>query len=285
MKNLLFIVLFALICGFVFILEDFRAVYAQEQTTEEFTLDEITVTAQMREENQQKVPIMIETISGEDLNMMGRITLEDTLAGISSAIVQKAGKELSVIIRGMDNDAIAGDSFSQVAVTLDGVFSNSFGVGYSGIYDMERVEILSGPQGTLYSRNASGGVVNMVSNNPSTDRYVASGSLELGNYSLINTKGMVNIPLSDKFALRTAFNIVRRDGFVSNGTNDNRVNSARLKFAYYPLEAMSAVLSYEYTHTGGRGQGGGVDAFEDEDDVDDPWYSSQPEDVASTDRD
>lgn len=278
MKKILMVV-FTLTLTLCFSLGDLSLVMAQETQAEEFTLEEITVTAQKREQDLQKVATGVEVIQGYQLTEMGLVDLDEALRNVASALVQHVGEEMTVIIRGMDNDSMPGDSFSQVAVTVDGSFSNSWGVGTTGLYDMQRVEVLAGPQGTLYSRNSSGGVVNMISNNPTTEEVQASGSVELGNFNLVNTQGVLNVPISDAWALRAAFISTKRTGYSDNGLNDTDDRSLRLKLGFTPTDAISAVLTYEYTQLGGKSQGDGYAAFEDQDDVDDPWHSNSNGDL------
>jgi iron complex outermembrane receptor protein len=248
--------------------------YAQD----EFTLEEITVTAQKREQELQKVATTVEVIQGYELTEMGHVDLDEALRNVSNALVQPVGEDMTVIIRGMDNDEMPGNSFSQVAVTIDGSFSNNWRVGTAGLYDMQRIEVLAGPQGTLYSRNSSGGVVNMISNDPKTEDFAASGSLEMGNYSLVNTQGMINVPISDSWAVRAAFIDTVHDGYADNGLNDADDRSMRLKLGY-ASDTLSAVLTYEFTKWAGKGQADGYAQFEDEDDVDDPWHSDSDPDM------
>ncbi|MBN1627682.1 MAG: TonB-dependent receptor, partial [Deltaproteobacteria bacterium] len=254
-----FIVVFSVFLAIGIAVTGIPWVMAQETGSDEFTLEEITVTAQKREQDLQKVASGVEVIQGYQLTEMGLVDLDEALRNISSALVQPVGEEMTVIIRGMDNDEMPGDSFSQVAVTVDGSFSNSWGVGTTGLYDMQRVEVLVGPQGTLYSRNSSGGVVNMISNNPTTEEVKASGSLELGNYKLVNTQGMINVPINDAWAVRAAFISTVRDGYASNGLSDADDRSVRLKLGFTPSDIFSAVLTYEYSKIGGKSQGDGYE--------------------------
>jgi len=277
MKKRSFFILLALTIGLVFY--DVSGLFAQESETDEFTLEEITVTAQKREQQLQKVPTTVEAISGAKLTEMAVQDLDDALANMASALVNPAGEEMSVTIRGMDNDSMPGDSFSQVAVTIDGSFSSNWGVGTTGIYDMQRIEVLSGPQGTLYSRNSSGGVVNMISNDPKTDKADASGSIGIGNYKLFNAQGMLNAPIADTLAIRAAFTSTTRDGYADNGLSDTDDRSVRLKLGFIPSDKFSAILTYEYTKIGGKSQGDGFAAFEDEDDTDNPWHSNSNGDL------
>jgi iron complex outermembrane recepter protein len=147
-------------------------------------------------------------------------------------------------------------------VNVDGSYSNSSGIGAAGIYDVSRVEVLSGPQGTLYSRNSVGGVVNLVTNDPSK-KYEASGSIGFGNYALSSTQGMLNAPISEKVSIRAAFSTVMRDGYISNGTDDADDKSTRLKLKYDPMDEMSILFGVEYLRSTGKGKGTGVTIFGD----------------------
>jgi len=254
-------------------------VMAQGSAEEEFTLEEITVTAQKRAQDLQKVATTVEAITGSKLTENAAMDLDDALADMASVLVNPVGEEMNVTIRGMDNDSMPGDSFSQVAVTIDGSFSGSWGVGTTGIYDMQRIEVLAGPQGTLYSRNSAGGVVNMISNDPKMEKADASGSLGIGNYKLFNAQGMLNAPVTDTFAIRVAFTSNTRDGYADNGLSDTDDRAVRLKLGFIPTDTVSAVLTYEYTKIGGKSQGDGFAAFEDEDDTDNPWHSNSNGDL------
>jgi iron complex outermembrane receptor protein len=279
MRKQIVLGIFALVLGLGLILGEAPLIYAQESDIDEFTLEEITVTAQKREQELQKVATSVEVIQGYELTEMGHLDLDEALRNVSSAIVQSVGEEMTVIIRGMDNDEMPGDGFSQVAVTVDGSYQKSWGVGTTGLYDMKRIEVLAGPQGTMYSRNSSGGVVNMISYDPDTEAIQASGSVEMGNFNLVNTQGVLNVPLKDKWAFRAAFINTKRDGYASTGVHDADDRSMRLKLAYYPSDTLSAVLTYEYTSIGGKSQGDGFKTFEDQDDVDNPWTGASPGDL------
>jgi iron complex outermembrane recepter protein len=238
---------------------------------EEFTLEEITVTAQKRIENSQKVPIALSSLSGSDIAEMGGTTLKDSLNTLSTVTIMQVNEGINVSIRGMDNDGMPGDSAGMIGITLDGVASDNFATG-SGLYDISRIEVLSGPQGTLYSKNSGGGVVNMITNDPKPDKFDASGSLEIGNYNTLNTQGMINVPFNDKSALRLALSTTDRKGYIDNGSSDNNTKSMRFKYLNNFTEDLSIVMTYENIRTGGKGEGReGVKTFEDEDDVPNPW--------------
>ncbi len=250
-------------------------VFAQDEASGEFTLGEITVTAQKRAKNQQKVPIAMEVISAEDLKMSGKNDLNEILSDVGSAIIQKAPDGIRVSLRGVSDDTYpfhgASVSMPTVAINLDGIYSNRKDMS-TGLFDLERVEVLYGPQSTLYSSNSPGGIVNIESAKPKLDKYEASGTLEYGNYEMLHTEGMVNVPVSDTLAMRAAFTTSVHDGYISNGGDSEDARNARLRFLYQPSNALSFLLTGEISKVASA-FGNGVDAFVDESDVADPWYS------------
>ena len=305
MKEKRYVVFLALIIGLIFsLISGASAVFAQESVDEEFTLEEITVTAQKRAENQQKVPITMEVISGEEIKEMSRNSLDEILTNVSSAIIQKAGDGYRVSIRGISDDAgtFYGQSQSNpsVAINLDGIYSNRKDTGTS-LFDVERVEVLYGPQSTLYSSNSPGGIVNVVTAAPKTDKFEISGSLEAGNYGLLHTEGAVNVPVTDTTALRASFSTSKRDGYLSGGGGDNEdTKSARLRALFEPSDRLSMLLTGEYSKNKGSGFGSGVWVFDYEDGVwqggrgtdvpentpvTDPWTAQSDDSLAENDED
>lgn len=273
MKRLVIVIF--IVIGFGLVLGDGPLVYAQE--TDEFTLEEVLVTAQKREENLQKVSITMDTISGNELTEMGYVDLDGALQKISTVFLRKNNYGVHVSIRGMGNDLPPIGNISMVGINVDGSFTGRTETGQTGLYDIQRIEVLAGPQGTLYSRNSSGGVVNIISADP-TDQYEGSGSIEAGNYELLNLQGMINAPVGETAALRVAFASASREGYLSNGLDDNDAKSARMKLKYTPNDNLSVIFGAEYTKTGGKGTGGlGADAFIVE--PAEPWTSSFPNDV------
>ena len=208
MRKRLFQVTFIFILGLTLIPGGRICTYAQEGPAEEFTLEEITVTAQKRAENQQKVAISMEVIAAEDLKSLGKSDIDDILSNVSNVLVQKSADGLRVSLRGY-SDA-TGTNFGQststpaVAVNIDGVYSSRKDSSTS-LYDMDRIEVLFGPQSTLYASNSPGGIVNVETASPKLDKYEASGALEYGNFNLLHTEGMVNVPISSIMSLRGAF--------------------------------------------------------------------------------
>jgi len=274
------IILFLFIVWLCFVFGDLSTIYAQDSDTGEFTLEEITVTAQKREENQQKVPIAMEVISGDELKELGKNSVEEILKSLGNAIISRAGDGLRVTLRGIADDA---DLFNDqhiggatVGINIDGAYNNRSDAG-QGLYDIERVEVLFGPQSTMYASSTPGGIVNIVTASPKTDRYEVSGSLEYGNYNYLHTEGAMNAPLSDSSALRASFTTSIRDGFISNGNDDDNAKSARLKFLIKPYDKLSVILAGVVSRSARRGFATVV-AFDKESDRDNPWTSEDAAD-------
>ncbi len=275
-KRLPYIML-ASIAGLMFVLGNATFLYAQASTSDEFTLEEITVTAQKRAENQQKVAIAMDVISGEDLASMGKSNVDEILSGLSNAMVSYAQDGMRVSLRGItENETVMNDlhvSNPTVAINVDGAFNKSSTAGQN-LFDLERVEVLAGPQSTLYASNSPGGIVNVVTAAPKTDRYSASGSIEVGNFNVLKAQAVFNAPLvTDQLAMRLAYNQEKRDPYVS-GSNQAGENtkSARLKTLWQPSDRFSTTLTLNYTKRQNGGMmGGQVQAFDYEDGY---WYTA-----------
>ncbi|MBL0923624.1 MAG: TonB-dependent receptor [Sphingomonadaceae bacterium] len=179
---------------------------------------EIIVTAQRRSESVQDVPISITALSSDALAKAG---IQDTenLSTLTPGLLVQRSVVGQIRIRGIGNEnyTIAGDP--GVAVHSDGVYVARAAAGLFDLFDVERVEVLRGPQGTLYGRNATGGVINVIPNKPD-DEFAGHFSASYGNYDAIRPYGAINVPLSETFALRFAALGNFRDGFTRN-TNAN----------------------------------------------------------------
>lgn len=270
-------VIFMAVLGFAFAVCDLSWISAQEN--DEFTLEEITVTAQKREENQQKVPITMDVISGEEMKELGNTDLDEIISSISTVFINEAGDGLRVSIRGISSDEThRGDlytisnSMPVVAVNTDGVFTAGRKSG-ANMYDLERVEVLMGPQSTLYASNSPGGIVNVVTGIPKIDEYEVSGKVEFGNYHTMQTEGVLNVPVADTMAIRTSFMTSSHDPYMANGSDDDNTKSVRLKTLFKPNEKFSITMTGQYLLDQGMGIAG-VDMFIDQDDLDDPWDNS-----------
>ncbi len=173
---------------------------------------DIVVTAQRRSESLQAVPISITALSGDTLVKAG---IQDTerLSALTPGLIVQRSVVGKISIRGVGNEnyTIAGDP--GVAVHSDGVYVARAAAGLFDLFDIARVEVLRGPQGTLYGRNATGGVINVIPNKP-VDKFEARIAGEISNYNGYRIDGMINLPLADGLAFRVAALGNFRDGFT-----------------------------------------------------------------------
>ncbi len=220
-------------------------------------IEEVTVTSQKRAASAQKTPISMSVWKGKDLQTLGISNLE-ALSTVAPDInfLQTEGQAV-ITIRGISSHDTSEIGDPAVAIATDGVYTNR---GYSfnnSFYDLDRIEIERGPQGTLSGRNAVGGAINLITAKP-TKKQEANAKVEFGNYGAINSWAMVNQPISDKVQIRAAFNSTHHEGYrdlgksgYGDGANDV---SGRLTFAFQPFKGFSGNISYQGTHIGGAGQ-------------------------------
>jgi iron complex outermembrane recepter protein len=269
-------VFFVVIVGLMFVFGGAFPLCAQETKSDEFTLEEITVTAQKRVENQQKVAIPMEVIAGDQLAASGKTNVDEILANISTVMINNAPDGMRVSVRGLqDDNSTFHDmhvSTPAVAINIDGAFNSSSSAGQN-LFDLERVEILMGPQSTMYASTSPGGIVNVVTAAPKTDRYSASASMEYASFSTIKAQAMVNAPIvTDKLAMRLAANLQKHDSYYAGDTaNIENTKSARLKTLFQPNDKFSTTVSLNYSKkVNGGMMGGQVKAFDTQDGY---WYT------------
>ena len=220
-------------------------------------LEEVVVTAQRRRQNVQKAPVAISVIGAAAITNAGVTTAQDlTKLNASAQFASSAGPFPVLYIRGVG--ANTGSSFIDAAVTLsyDGVPVARSYAGIGQYYDLDRVEVLIGPQGTLYGRNATGGVVNIIPTQPKLGVTSVDLGLDYGNYNTLLISGAANTPLADNAALRLAFRTNRNDAYYTqnDGARDNQ--AVRLQLRYDPTPDITTVTDFDYYHNGGSATNG-----------------------------
>lgn len=190
-------------------------------------LEEITVTAQKREQSLQDVGISVTAFTGEQLSSLGYTNAQQVTrlaAGVST--VQPNGEaNYSIAIRGASSSDFTSNNESPVSVYVDEAYiSQMSGAGFM-LFDMERVEILRGPQGTLFGRNATGGLAHYITRKPSqeADGYA---KITVGEYSQIKLEGAFGGPISDTVSGRISVSTHNNDGYVENRFTGNDLNEA-----------------------------------------------------------
>lgn len=229
---------------------------AHAQTTSAATLDEIVVTAQRRSESLQDAAISVQAVSGEQIAQAGVSQAADLYRLVPSVqIAQSFMPSVLIAIRGVQNFSVTPFGEGAVAVNYDDVYVSRPSAFAGMFYDLERVEVLKGPQGTLYGRNATGGAINVIPAAPKIGAFGGRAQVEFGNYNLSHFEGALNLPLGDKAALRVATNLIDRDGYMSDGTLDDVGEAVRVALRYEPTSDLSFTLTGDYAHQGGIGSG------------------------------
>lgn len=231
-----------------------QAAFAQEEDAPDDArrLGTVTVTTQKVEQSIQDVPIAVSAFDEEALNKMqlaGGPDLVKSIPNVSFTKGNFAGYNFKV--RGIGNDAVAQSGDAGVGVHQNDVPLTSNALFEAEFFDMERIEVLRGPQGTLYGRNATGGVFNAITAKPVMEEWQGNVSATLGNYGTMKYKGMLNVPLGDKLAVRVAGSYLERDGFAENTVTGNDIDSRKLygiraSVAYEPTDRFRALAIYDY---------------------------------------
>lgn len=210
--------------------------------------NDIIVTAERRSTSLQRTAASVSIRDGSALQREGKFTLRQVLEDVPSVLVNDintqstAGSDTpgaSVTIRGIGANAQPGavSSVGATAIYVDGVFE---GVGSS--FDIDRVEVLRGPQGTLYGRSATAGVLSFHTRDPKLDEWETGATAEIANYDLRHYTGAFNLPISDIAALRISADQYSRDGFYDRDGGHTNRTSGRLKLLVKPTDTLSVVL-------------------------------------------
>lgn len=181
-------------------------------------IEKVVVTAQKRLEDVQKVPISVKALTGDQLDERGINGFADLKYQVPSLTFggQVTGGENFITLRGVGNENLTGGGDPGVAYHSDGVYlGRTVGVDET-FFDVDRVEVLRGPQGTLYGRNSTGGAINVITRKPVLGEFEGAVDVTVGDYGFFRTRAMVNIPLGDNVAARVAGVVNQRDGFQEN---------------------------------------------------------------------
>jgi len=215
-------------------------------------LEEITVTAERRAERLQDVPMSVVAISGEDVKPGGITGLNDIAHKTPNFKYTEFNlAEPQIYIRGIGTTNDSGASDPAVAVFLDDVYLGRPGGAAMDLYDIERIEILRGPQGTLYGKNAAGGAINVFTRKPQQE-FEAKAGATVGSDSLYKVGAYVNGSISDNVAGKLVVNWQTRDGYANNITTgqeleDDDTTSVRGQLLITPTDRIDILLGFDYT--------------------------------------
>jgi iron complex outermembrane recepter protein len=219
-------------------------------------LQEIVVTAQHKEENAQSTPIAMSVYTADAVKQNNIVDMASLSTFAPDVNFSTSEGTPIITIRGISSQDVTENGDPAVAVNTDGFYVNRpYGLDAT-IYDIDRIEVLRGPQGTLNGRNAIGGAINVVTAQP-TDTFAAYTSLSYGNYNALTFQGMVNLPISDILQMRLAFMSVSHDGYRNNApqpdADDADDKSGRVEVAFEPFENFRGVVTLQFTNEGGEG--------------------------------
>ncbi len=215
------------------------------------TIGEVVVTAERRETNLQDTPIAVSAFSADTLKNEKVLGGQDLLLQVPNVNYSRGNfGGFNFKIRGIGTDVIGRGGTSGVSINENElpVTSNTF--ANADFFDVDRVEVLRGPQGTLYGRNSTGGAVDIITTQPSSE-FGGFGSISYGNYNQIKATGAVNIPIGDMFALRVAGERWVQDGVGTNTYLNQKVDgrdlgALRVTLSFKPSDKFSAYLMYEH---------------------------------------
>ena len=232
----------------------FLAYPAQSQDSSASLIEEIIVTSQRTEESLQDVPIAVTALTGdmlEDMQIESGSDLQLVTPSLSFQGADARGGAFN--IRGITNLAVSATAESGVEIHVNDLPVGSTTMQDGEFLDLERIEVLRGPQGTLYGKNSVGGAINLITARPVFGESLGKASVDMGDFDLLKTKLMLNIPLGDSMAMRIATSSVERDGNIKNiyskaptpYINNRDSNSFRLSLAWQVNDSTDILLVHE----------------------------------------
>jgi len=225
--------------------------------------DVIMVTARRVAEDVQDVPVAMNVLSGEALRELNVADIKDITRTVPNLQILAAGSERSAVfiaIRGQSAADVTLTADSSVGLYLDGVnIPRVFGLS-PGLIDLERVEVLKGPQGTLYGRNTTGGAISFVTRAPELGETGGFASVEAGSYNRIDASGAFNLPFGEDAALRVVARRTTQDGTGQDASGrdvndeDNQYYRARFHWAVNDDVRFDFTADYTSAESGGQSQ-------------------------------
>ncbi len=236
---------------------------SRDSFEESTVLEEVIVTAQKRAESAQDVPISMQALTAAELENRGVGTADQILATLPN-LNSNASSEMNIgfTIRGVGTNNYHGNVSRAVGIYQDEVSMSTPFSGVLGVYDMERVEVLRGPQNSLFGRNTTGGAINYISRKPQPgEGFLGYLSGTYGNHEQRNLEGALGFDMGEKWATRLSFQSINRDGVFHNLVTDDRKfgdkqrHSGRLQIAWEPSESTRFLANYHVAVNRGESLG------------------------------
>ncbi len=220
-------------------------------------LEEVVVTAQKTESSEQKTPISMQVYSAEDLLNSGVNNVQSLAQSDPNVSFAYAGGSAYIAMRGIATSNTTETGQPSVAVATDGIFQARSYTLEASMYDIDHIEVLRGPQGTLYGRNAVGGLISIVNAKPK-DEFQGRASVDAGNFGKLDIEGMLNLPVASWMQVRVSGVSLYHDGYRHNSPSadgdDADSRSGRLQVALQPFEHLNLLLTGQYTRMTAIGQ-------------------------------
>ena len=225
-------------------------------------IEEVVVTAQKRTESVQEVPISITAFDAGDIRDAGIQNIEDVAFFVPNLSLQDNGLVSRFSMRGVNLNSITDASESPIAIYTDGVYIGTNSNFRASLFDIERIEVVRGPQGTLYGRNATGGLVNFISAEPS-EEFGGYASVQYGRFDKVIAEGAVNAPLGDHIRARLSVKSDTDSGYqenVTDGANwhESDMQAARFQLAIDISDNAELLLNVHGSDQEGVGPGYGL---------------------------
>lgn len=225
-------------------------------------IEEIIVTAQKRPELVQEVPVSIQVLSGGDIEALGITRADDILSHFANVSINASNEVNSgFTIRGVGTSNFHGNVARAIGVYLDEVSVSTPFSGTMGLFDMERIEVLRGPQNTLFGRNTTGGAINYISKKPAVEAGANSYALaSYGSHDTVRAEAALNLPVSDNAAFRLAGTYSSRDGLFTNRLNGTRLgdkesHAFRAQFLWRATDDTEILVNYHRADHSGTNKG------------------------------
>ena len=249
----------AVVAGAGFVLSALAVAVPQVAFSQSSALEEVIVTAERRAQDAQDVPIALTIIGGSEISPSGISSISDVaLKTPNLTFTQFNIGEPQLFLRGLGTTIDSAGADPTVSVFIDDVYVGRSAGATSDLYDLERIEVLRGPQGTLYGRNVTGGAISIVTKRPS-EEFEAKLGVTVGNYGLTVLRGLVDGPIGDNLAGNLSFSKRDRDGYAYSNRSGQELDDAdnfslRGKLLWDISDNTELLLGFDYSTDDNNGQ-------------------------------
>jgi iron complex outermembrane recepter protein len=232
---------------------------APAATSDDRAIETIVVTAQRREENLQSVPLSVSAFSASQIKARGLTDVSRLESSVPGFTFGRSGVDARPAIRGVRTENVGVNGDTTIGFFIDGVYQSRAAQATLGFVDLERVEVLRGPQGTLYGRNTFGGNISIATAQPKLDSFSGGMDLTIGENNKIRVEPFLNLPIGETAALRLSAAFEKADGWVKNinpnGNDlfDEDTSYVRGALLLRPSEALIATIKVDWARRGGAG--------------------------------